>query len=412
MTCTDFGRFYEAPLWRLVVTDLSGVTTTWLDKLAGDRTIELVHLGPSTISGRVPSDNPEVNIEADDLAPFLSEGDRLIYAMRRDCLPYASTVEAPYVPRASGLILSVEDDGSGDAPTTRFTAWDPWELLRSRPVLNADGSLPNEIGRFYPSGTTYDEIIIDQLDLMATFGPVGGGVAAFAFVDWGQTAFYGGTVETTAALTEDLTIQQGKSIGDLLDDLVATGEVEPVFDAIYDPFDRPGYLSELSIYVRAGSFQPAAIMSWDVWPRTLVGVNRLRDGRERQNDIVYHAGQGGPAVTPQINSASLARYGDYLRQQFFPGNESVASVVEMAQRTLLLQADGLTTYRLSPAAARAPIPLIEYARGDTVPVYASNRLREPIEGEDLRVQAIPLSIDDDQLERVNGLLVSTEASGT
>jgi hypothetical protein len=251
-------------------------------------------------------------------------------------------------------------------------------------------------------------MILDQLDLMATFGPVGGGVAAFAFVDWGQTAFYTGTIETTATLAEEQIIQQGTSIGTMLDDFVATGEVEVVFEPIYDPLNRPGYTHQLSIYVRAGAFQPEAIMSWDVWPRTLVGINRIRDGRERMNDIVYHAGQGGPAITPQIDSVSLARFGDYLRQQFFPANESIASVTEMAARILELQADGLITYKLSPASARAPIPFIEYDRGDTIPVYASRRLREAIVGDELRVQSIPIVIGSDQLERIPGLVVSTE----
>ncbi len=149
-------------------------------------------------------------------------------------------------------------------------------------------------------------------------------------------------------------------------------------------------------------------MAWDQWPRTLVGINRVRDGRERQNRIVYHAGQGGPAVTEQYDTPSLQEFGDYLKQQFFPANESVASVVAMAQRTLALQADGAKTYRLSPASARAPVPLTDYKRGDTIPVYASSRLRLAIEGDYLRVQAIPLAIDDDQLERVNSLLVSDE----
>lgn len=414
--CSSFGRFYESPPWRFVVGTLAGITTTWLDKLATDLTLEHVHLGPSTIAGRVPSDNPEINItEVTDDDPFLEEGDRLCWAFERACGVSRGNPDAdetPWVVRMAGACLSMEDDGGGDAPTSRFIFYDPWEFLRRRPVLLDDGSLPGQEGRVYPSGTRYDEIIIDQLELMAAFGPVGGGVAAFAFCDWGQTGtgIYGGTIEPTAALTENLTIQQGKSIGDLLDDLVATGEVEPVFQAIYDPMDRPGYTHELSIYVRAGEFKPAAVMAWDAWGRSLAGVNRLRDGRERRTRLRYNAGQGGLLFEEEQDTVALAKFGDYFAQQFFPGIAAAETeqLEPMILRTLALQAEGLTTYRLAPSAARAPIPFDEYDRGDEIPVYASARLRRPIEGERLRVQAIPIAIGEDQLPRIAGLLVSNE----
>ncbi len=405
--CAHFGRFYEAPLWRFVVTDLDGVTTTWLDKLTTDNEITLNHLAPSTISGQVPSDNPEVNIDHTDGYPFLDEGDRLIYCFRRDCL------DDPYVIRAAGTVLNIEDSGDQDAPVSTWSAWDPWQILYTRPVRNSDGTVLSGLGLNYPAGTTYDEILIEQLNLMVTYSEVGGGWAPWAFTDWGAmpvpTGFYTGTVETTAALTEAYNIQQGTSVGALFDDLVATGEVEPVFEPIYDPLNRPGFTHQLSIYIRAGAYQPAAIMAWDEWPRTLAGINHIRDGRERMNDIIYHAGQGGPGISPPpTDGPSIARFGDYLRQQFFPANQSIASVREMANRILALQASGLITYSLAPAAARAPVPFIEYDRGDTVPVYASRRLRSPINGDLLRVQSIPIKIGADQLERIPALIVSLD----
>lgn len=410
LSCLDFGRFYESPLWRYVVTDLDGVTTTWLDKLCMNSEVTLNHLAPSSISGQVPSDNPEINIEHTDGYPFLDEGDRLVYAFRRDCIQANSMTVEPWTVRAAGVVMNIEDNGDLDAPITTFTAWDPWQFLYARPVLNEDGSLPNENGVLYPAETTYDEIIISQLGAMAAFGPVGGGVAAFAFTDWGQTGvYYTGTIEPCSPIGEARVINQGTSIGQLLDDLVSSGEVEVVFEPIYDPFNRPGYTSQLSIYTRVGDYRPEAVMSWDVWPRNLTGITRVRDGRERMNDIVYNAGQGGPAADPEIDTSSLARFGDYFRQQFFPADESLFDVQLMARHSLFLQADGLITYKLSLASERSPIAFVDYDRGDTVPVYASRRLREPIVGDELRVLSIPIKIGQDQLERIPDLIVSLEA---
>jgi len=412
-TCTDFDRFYESPPWRFVVTDLDGVILTWMEKYASTIRVERNFGTPSSIQFTVPDDNPQVNIEADDGSPFLEEGNRLVYGFRRDCNVIASDMAQPWICRASGAALIAEDVGDADVPRGTFTFYDPWQVLYKAPVRDSDGGLPEQPGRVYPAGTRYDQIIVDQLDLMSTNVlpgvPIG---SAFAFLDWGQTAEYGNTtgmqIEATAALAEDTTYQVGMSIGELITNLVATGDVEVLFTPIWDPRNRPGYTHELGVYTTAGTHRPNAVFAWDRWPRTLVGINRIRDGRERQNRIFYHASQGGPSVPEQRDPASVIEFGEYVSQQFFPGNESIASVTAMARRTLTLQSEGLITYKLSPTSALAPVPFVQYEPGDTVPVWSGDRLRRPILGDAVRIQSIPVEIGEDQLERVNGLLVSRD----
>ena len=413
MSCTalDLGRFYESPPWRLIVTNLSSETVTWLDRFVSDINITRNFLASSTISGRVPSDEPQINIPYDgpgtwyDDEPFLEEGTRLIYAFRRDCQLVGSAQVEPWVIRAAGIVLSADDSGDQDAPSTLFTAYDPWELLRFRPVRLADGSIPSDVADAdqvtYEAGTTADEIILDQLQITEAYDSINGLPGIFTDIDTG-------TVETTEALTEDYIVPRGKSIGQLLDDLVATGTVEPVFEPIYDPSGRPGITHVLHVYEQAGVHRTGAIFGWDLWPKSLAGINHVRDGRQRQNRIQYFAGQGGPPVPMHQSDDSVVRFGEYFASQFFPGQESQDVAELLATRTLAIQANGLNTYQLSPSAARAPIPLIEYEPGDTVPVYVSNRLRHPLSGANLRIQSIPMVIGEDQLERVSGLLASDE----
>ena len=395
------GRFYEAPPWRFVVTDLDSVILTWLDGLAFDRAVTFTRGQPTTISCAVPADNPEVNIVADEGAsgegsPFVSEGSRLLFCFRRE------GGAVPWRIRAAGLIQQLRDNADSDASITQIAAFDPRQLLRARPLTIDDaGTLPTaELGIPYVA-TPGSDIIIEQLGRMEAW--LSGEPLAHAGLDWGQTAFFEGTIEATEALT--ITFQRGVTIGEMLDELEETGTLDLVIRPIWDPENRPGMTGELSIYVSSGSPKYDAVFGYDCWPKSLVGLDRLTDGLERVNHIQFNAGQGGAPVDPYEDAASLARFGRYFSQQFFPGQVSVPAVEAMARRVLSLEAQGQRTYALSPAAERAPIPFEEYFRDDTVRVCARGAFREELD-EMLRVESLPLVIDDDQLERVAGLLVS------
>jgi hypothetical protein len=395
-------RYQETPPWRMIVGDLEDKTLTFLDRLALDRSVTVTRAAARVISGRVPSDNPEVNIPAPapDSEAFLSEGARLVSCFRREA-PSGSG-EPPWVIRARGIVLSLTDDADSDHATSTFTAYDPWKYWYRRPILNDVGAVSDFS---YVAGTRADEIILDQFSKALAFGDT-------IFTDFGQTlGFYTGTIEATEPLADGgdglaMTFRAGTTLGEMCDLLVATGTCDIVNDPIYDIANRPGLLTQTSIYRSAGEFRANAVMGWDRWPRSLVQLSRQVEGTERANEVQMYAGQGGPAVSLQTDAASLARFGEYWALQYLPGVPSLAGAHLIAQRQLALLKDGQYTYTLSPASERAPLLFEEYREADTVPVYASDRFRDPISGVPVRVESIPIVIGDDEQERVNQILVS------
>ena len=121
-----------SPLWRYLVTNLSGSAITLLDSLASERMVTPKLNEPLEMSGTVPSDSDYVKRTHTDGFPLLAEGVRQLYGFRRE-----SDVSPYYKIRASTLIMQVNDaSGTGDA-RSRFTGWDPWQYLFSRPVLQS-----------------------------------------------------------------------------------------------------------------------------------------------------------------------------------------------------------------------------------------------------------------------------------
>jgi hypothetical protein len=408
---TAFGsdRFHETPGWRFIVTDLAGATLTFLDHLALDRSVTVTRGAARVIDVRVPSADPEVNIPAPDPDgdPWVSEGTRLVYAFRRE--GRTGSMLPPWIIRAAGLVLGLDDSADADHATSTVTAYDPWKYLYRRPVLLADGSFPGEAGRVYPAGTSADDIIIEQFSLAEANGtPI--------FTDYASTGFYAGTIESCDPLPDGgdglaITFARGATLGEMLDTLAATGTCDPVFDPVYDPVNRPGILCDFSLYRTAGEFRPDAIFGWDQWPRNTVQLTRQIDGSARANRMRMFAGQGGPPVPEVDDASSIARFGDYWATQYLVGVPSIAGAHTIAVRQLALLRSGQLTFSLSPAAERAPLLFQEYREADTVPLYASNRFRDPILGTRVRVESIPIAIGDDQLERVASMLVSYSPEG-
>jgi hypothetical protein len=404
-------RFYESPPWRFIVTDLDSVTLTFLDKLAENRTVTPTLNQPAVVSGQVPSDNPQINIEHTDGEPVLNEGDRLLYCFRRE----ADGTATPWVCRASGIILNVRDNGNPTVPETEFRAYDPWQYLYRRPVVDLDGLLPCEAvdsqgdavdpdcQGFTYLATRGSDIALELLvNTTLNHGET--------HIDYGSV-FWQGTIEDTDVIAEIL-FQQGSSVGEAFDALVETGTLDIILTPVYDPDNRPGITHELSIYSRAGSPQYEAVFAWDKPSRSVVELTANFDGNERANNVQYYAGQGGPPVPLQVDGAAVTAFGEYWTQQFFPGQTKAAAVEKMALAQLLLRARGLTTYTMSPAPERSPIPFVDYNLGDTIPVYASDRMRRPV-AEMLRVTSIPLVIADDQMEAGQAILLTPdEAAGT
>jgi hypothetical protein len=418
ITVTPATVGYRSPFWRFVVLDLiSFETLSFLDRLAASRTATYTLNQAAVATGVVPSDNPEINIPwpDPDSDPFLTEGSRVLLGFRRE-----GTLLAPPVwqIRFAGIIMQLEDAAQSDNAYSTYTAYDPWQYLFSRPVCNADSSLPGVNGISF---SATDANVIALTLLKNTI--VNQGVCGIdAGVTYGGTAFYAGTQETCEAI--DINFPQGTTVGQAWQTLANLDVLDIILTPIYDPINRRGYLVEANVYTQAGSPKDDAIFAWDKPSRSLVGISRLIEGGvSRGNEVKYFAGQGGSApggqtIPVQEDAASVTKYREYWQQQFFPGQNVAAAVLQLAAAQLALAANGKITVAISPAPERSPSPFTDYFLGDRVPVYASNRFRAPIPALDesssdtnnyQRVYGIPLQIADDATEEITQMLTAIPA---
>lgn len=408
-------RFFQGYQWRFLFADIpapdapvpspGGITTTWADGLLTGRNIAYTLNAPTVITAAVWPDDRRVNQIFQDGDPLVAQGNRVIYAFRREAPPGGP----PWVCRAAGILMSPEDQADADQPLTHLVAYDAWQYLGGRPVVDATGQLPPPDGSIViQSG---DSIVTDVLrNAILDEG--------FAFVDAGAanggTSFYGGTIETTDDIVFEY--QRGMMVADVWRALCDAGNLDIVLTAIYDPVNRPGYTHELNVYRLAGSEQPSAVFAWDKLMRSVTEIDRAHDGTPGNfiNEIQYYAGQGGfpvPAAGPLTNDPSIAKYLPYWSNQFQTtqgGSDPTGSaVLAMAQQQLALSKQGLRTMTLSPTPERSPVPLTAYQIGDRVPIYATIRLRVVSAGYQ-RVQGIPVQITDDGIESIPALLCSPD----
>lgn len=396
----------SAPPWRFIVTDLDTVTLTFLDQIATKRQAVFTLNTPAHATGVVDASNPEVNLEHTDGDPLLAEGNRLLYAFRREGGYDADGNYAPWKCRFAGPILQIEDTVSQDQPTSAFTAFDPWMYLNSRPVVNADGTLPGRDGlSFTARGST-----IAQTLLRNTIN-IHGGCFIDAGVSNAGTSFYGeggASMDATAVIT--INFQQGCTVGEAFTQLADTATIDFALRPIYDPRNRPGYCAELAIHQELGVDRDDSIFAWDLPSRSLLSINRLEDGTQRANEVQFFL-QGGIPADLQSDLASVAKFGQYWSLQTFNGETTVESVDSYATEQLLIRKLRSTSIKIDPAPERSPVLFNEYNLGDTVQIYASKRLRKPFTGSG-RVYSIPVDIDDNSVETVKELDFSADSITT
>lgn len=395
------GAAFTEPLWRFAVTDLDGRVLTFLDKLASDRQITF-HLNEATeITCTVPSDSPEVNILHTDGFPFIAEGVRQIYCYRRE-----SNLSPYYYLRASGVILQVDDAAASDDARTRITAWDSWKMLELRPVMSRTAPwIPVGIdGITYDTSFTAAEIVADILtqsfnsaNARKTLYPGIPSSTLRAFIDSTYTSV--GTFGVPASSEIPYKIEQGTSVAAALQELCAQGYLDILFVPYRNSPTAPnGLFAQMFMYseafggLGAGGYNYAAQFSWDRPGRNTVGMDNMYDGTGRANIIDYYNGQGGPPVidggaglASSVGAGvmapdSLAHYGEYWAQQWFPAQvDAKAAILAIAQNQLDLRKNYKETLTVNPAASgRAPDPFLDYGLGDRVPVYASNRMRQSL----------------------------------
>jgi len=333
-------------------------------------------------TGNPPYPAPQQLLHTDGF-PLLAEGVRQLYCFRRE-----SETPPYYTIRASTLVMQINDAAASDDARSRFTAWDPWQYMFMRPALTGSltttgtantGDLIGAAGVQYDNTVEAGAIALDLINTAIAYADAGAPAAA-------QDLFLRTIAED--GLTDPFTpdgykVEQGTSLGQALQDLCATGYMDILLTPVYDSAN-PGALCDLDVlsqsspYLGAGVFNYNAIFAWDMPGRSVTGIDDLFDGLGRANVVQFYNGQGGPAVTQQTDATSIASYGEYWAQQFFPAQTEAAAVVAMAQQQLDLRKNYRQTLTINPAPTRAPEPFVDYGLGDRVPVYASNRLRQEV----------------------------------
>lgn len=422
-------RWFSGYQTRFVVTDLFGVTTTWLDRLTLGAQIAFSLNQPMTGSIDLRSNDPRVNRIFTDGDPLVAQSNRLIYMFSREAPADAS----PWVCRAAGTIMSPDDQADADVPTSHISFYDAWQFLFGTPAyLDTSGTLPGPDGfTFFATAggvivaTLLANAIASQVPTTGPPYPGGNGYMIDAGPDYGGTEFWepsGGVIEDTPVI--DYNVQQGSSVGDNWNNLLAAGTdpnpgtgpvdagVDIVLQPIYDPVNRPGYTHNLCVYSLAGTERYGSAMAWGKFTRTATTAEREHDGTAGAfiNVANYYAGQGGPQVGVVTNGASVDKYLAYWAQQFFPSQPDALAVQAMAQQALVLAKQGKRTFTLNPDPMRAIQPFVGYNIGDRIPVHTPDSLRVSAAGLQ-RVQGIPIVVGPDGITRVNALLTSPDWRG-
>lgn len=383
--------------WRYILTDMDTVPIVDLEKHARSRSIEYALNQKVTIAGLVNSDSPLINGTHTDGFPLLTEGNRLLYAFRRD-YDGDPVANDPWTCRASGIVLELTDNGGENDAQTSFVALDPWQYLYSLPLVNPDHPFDGTYDVTY-AATPLNDIVVDLLTNIGFYTTNLGGAAGIDLT--------GGTIETLPAMT--MKFQRETSIGECLDQCCAAG-CDIVLTPVYDPIGSPGILCALNIYASAGA-EKNIVFGWDKGPRSLVNDNRDIDGTVRQNNIRFHlrAETDNSEVTVTVtNAASVARFGDYWGTQYFPAAEQTDTIQGYADSVFAEVSEDKRVVSLGPMPERSPEPFVDYYLGDTVKVEASKRLRATQSGFQ-RVAGFTVEVSDDALETVRDLRVYVPA---
>lgn len=325
---------------------------------------------------------------------YIEEGVNLVYWFLRWGRTLSSS-PGPWECHGAAIILETSDKGDDGNPVTTINAYDPWKLLYHAPVLDEDGDMQDPV--HFRVGRASD-MVKAMLTRLATFYP-----------DFdSRIVINDAWIEPTDILDGGTEFERGTSVGEAFDQLISTGTLDIYLKPLYDPVGHPGALAEMHIYKKKGIHRPEAIFSWDRWPHSLSQLERQQDGTERANMIQYYAGLGGKPIVPRTDTASIAKYGTYFEQQAYPGNNIEKTVEKTAERELALRSHGKFDYTLDTVGERSPKVFKEYNLGDTVPVWASRRLRRSIENMPLRVMSIPMTLTGDELMRVESLTVAVD----
>jgi hypothetical protein len=335
-----FGQFP----WRSLVCDLAGGQLSLLDGHARDRTITARLNQPWDATGYVYSASRVAQADGPDGDPVLSEGTRLLYVFRQE----PDEAGSRWVCRFAGLIDNVDDIAQTEHAVTHYTARDPWQLLYNRPVTNpVNGHFPGADGITYaasPAGYVARSLIETTI---ATHGSV-------------HLNMDDGTVDAGEDVT--ITFQQGTSVGEALDQVVATGHIDLRLDPLYDP-SQPGICAVFNALAKAGEESHRA--------------GRVRLGRRARNDGADPAHEGRHRACEQAHLLLRPGRAAGRRRQ---GRRLGRQVRRVLAAAVLARPEG----GRAAAGAGRERPVSVQGREDALLVRAVRQHRAPVRGLDDR----------------------------
>jgi hypothetical protein len=405
-------RDHDPPLWRTIVTSIDMETLTCLDGRSTGRQMLFTLDNPAYFRCQVASDDVEVNLPWPNLddPSLVTNNRRFLYAFRRERSDDPE-VTPPWMCRFGGIIIPVEDE-IADAPTTTLTAYDPWQLLMSRPARNTDtGALIGEEGLTYQVGALASDIALSQLLMTESFD--------------GDSHIYSSSlfIEDSVPFDEPFTVEQGASVGEVWQDLCQTGFLDIRLVPIYEPFLNPGKVATLYIDQFAGATKFDSVMAWDKGPRSLVSMSRLVD--RMANKVRFYTGGAAVTTHTQTDAGSVTDNGQWWAQQVVNASTHPQFVDLAALAELFIRRYGQRTISFQPVSEESQmLPLVDYGLGDYVPVWASRNFREPVSVDYdaytadptqpgaagyQRIYGLPIELDDNGAESVPGIITSPDA---
>jgi hypothetical protein len=373
--------------WRIVIADLDGTAIVSVEGIASQKQVVYRLNRPAQLSFVVPSDDPRVNTLHTDGEPYISCSNRVVKGYRLE--------SGTWTLRFVGLVMQVEDNGDAESVSTAVTAFDPQQMLYSRVARRTSSSTtgpPGELNTAVYTTVAGETIAREQVEHTITWS---GG----CFI---ETT---GTFESTTP--QSLTIEEGTTIGAVLETLTDTDTM----DVIFDPVDAtPGIFAAMSVVASRGAPQPAAVFGYGTANYAVQSIRRLLNGSELANDVRVTGDR--PAAGSQwptgaaADGTSIAKYGRY--ESWRAADPDITSTVflsTLAAAELALRKQPREYMSITPFAEKAPQPFTEYFLGDTIQIWTSKNLRQAVTGSQ-RVYGLTLSIDDTGFEGVSEILAA------
>lgn len=375
--------------WRFVLCDLNGTPISVLSTIGLNRQLQFPLDRPAVCSFIVPSDSPLVNILHTDGEPYLSCGNRVIKAYRKEY------DEPTWTIRFAGIVWTLQDGADGDTCKTSVTAFDPFQILTKRIVRDDDGTFNLDVIFDTTPGQTIARNLVDRTISYAGACAISTGLGTFTTAP-SQTAVY-----------------QQEMVATGLIDLCDTGTL----DVWFDPLDRTdGILVAMSAGPMRGSTKASVVMSYAAPGHSAFQLDRSVSMDTFANAIYMYGGSTSGHLSTQTDTPSQTKYHTYEDLIVLTDVKDAGLVDALAVEQLALRKAPRDLLTVLPTPEKAPLPWRDYFLGDVIQVYASvgadqqyPTTRQAISGAQ-RIYGLTIDIDDEGVERVSGVDLSPQGA--